>query len=86
MSAELPRGLGPCDRLTVEQALRWLGMGDADGRRFLRDRDLIRRYSGRPRVIVGELVAAHDDAWDERQKARAAARGPSRTSLPRAKL
>jgi len=67
---EPPRGLGPCDRLTVDEALAWLGMGDADGRLFLRERGLIKFYKGRRRILAGELAAADDDSWEQRQRAR----------------
>ena len=62
------RGYGPCDLLTVRQAARVLRMSDADAKVFLERRGLIHYYDGRPRVIAGELVAAHDEA----RRARAA--------------
>ena len=80
-----PRGLGPCDLLTIEQAARVLKMGDADAETFLERRKLIRRYGDRRRVVAGELVAAHDAALREgRRTARAEAPGvPSWDELRR---
>jgi len=77
-----PRGLGPCDRLTVDEALAWLGMGDADGRLFLRERGLIKYYKGRRRVLAGELAAADDDSW-KREQARRAQTAPEPSTVPR---
>lgn len=60
-----PRGLGPCDLLTLEQACRVLRMNDADGRAFLAARGLVKHFAGRPRVVAGELVQASDEAQVE---------------------
>lgn len=60
-----PRGLGPCDLLTLEAACRVLKMSDAEGRAFLVARGLVRHFAGRPRVVAGELVRAHDEADQE---------------------
>jgi hypothetical protein len=51
-----PRGLGPCDVLTVTEAVAVLAMRDADGRAWLRARGLIHDVDGRERVICGDLV------------------------------
>jgi len=69
----LPRGLGPCDLLTVAEALAVLGLSDTDGRQLLRERGLVRNFLGRPRVVAGDLVRADDDAWQGR---------PATTALP----
>jgi hypothetical protein len=64
------RGLGPCDLLTIEQACRVLRMSDRDGRAFLEQRRLVKLYAGRPRIVAGELVRAHDDADQEQEPVR----------------
>jgi hypothetical protein len=75
-----PRGLGPCDLLTVEQACRVLRMNDREGRAFLVARGLVKHFAGRPRVVAGELVRAFDEA-DQEEPARPAAPALRRVSL-----
>lgn len=62
MSIERIRGLGPCDLLTIQEACRVLRINDHEGRAWLQDRGLIRRFCGRPRVKADELCAAYDGA------------------------
>lgn len=60
--AERLRGLGPCDLLTIAEAVRVLGIREREGRALLVRRGLVRHYAGRPRVLVGDLVAATDES------------------------
>lgn len=53
-----PRGLGPCDVLTVEEAARALRMREADARAWLRAKGFIREIGGRERVPWGEVYRA----------------------------
>lgn len=53
-----PRGLGPCDILTVAEAVSVLAMRETDGRLWLRERRLVHDVAGRERVICGDLVEA----------------------------
>jgi hypothetical protein len=76
-----PRGLGPCDLLTVEAACRVLRMSDRDGRAFLEARGLVRHFAGRPRVVAGELVKAHDEADQEHEPVRQVGPALRRVSL-----
>ena len=52
------RAIGPCNILTVREAVRELGIRHADAIRWLEDRKLIRRVAGRRRVIAGDLAEA----------------------------
>jgi hypothetical protein len=53
-----PVGLGPCDVITVPEAVAMLGMREPDARRWLADHDLVHDVAGRERVIAGDLVEA----------------------------
>jgi len=52
------RGLGPCDVLTVEEAVAVIGIRRADAMRWMAGLDLIHDVAGRRRVIAGDLVQA----------------------------
>jgi len=56
------RPLGPCNVLTVAEAVAELGMGDKEGRAFLAEHDLVhhpgRHRRGSGRVIAGDLIEA----------------------------
>jgi hypothetical protein len=53
-----PVGLGPCDVITVPEAVAILGMREPDARRWLAEHDLVHDVAGRERVIAGDLVEA----------------------------
>lgn len=68
-----PRGLGPCDVLTVPEAIAVLGMREPDAKRWLAEHSLVREVAGRPRVIAGDLTEAIRDAGRKGPDARAVA-------------
>lgn len=65
-----PRGLGPCDVLTVPEAVALLGMREPDARRWLAEHDLIHEVAGRQRVIAGDLTEAIRSAGRKGPSAR----------------
>ena len=68
-----PRGLGPCDVLTVPEAIAVLGMREPDAKRWLAEHELIREVAGRQRVIAGDLTEAIRNAGRKGPNARAVA-------------
>lgn len=52
------RAIGPCNILTVREAVRELGIRHADAVRWLEARNLIHLVAGRKRVIAGDLADA----------------------------
>lgn len=56
--AEMGRPLGPCNLLTLGEAIRELGVRHSDGRAWLIEHGLVRLVAGRRRVIAGELIEA----------------------------
>jgi hypothetical protein len=57
MSSER-RAIGPCNILTVHEAVRELGIRHMDAVRWLEARKLIHMVAGRRRVIAGDLIEA----------------------------
>lgn len=57
-SAARPVGLGPCDVLTMAEAIAMLGMREPDARRWLANHSLVHDVAGRERVIAGDLAEA----------------------------
>jgi len=55
-----PRGLGPCDLISVEEACRVMEMRDAAGEKWLEANGLIQWRDGRRRVCAGDLARTHD--------------------------
>lgn len=53
---------GPYTLLTPREAFRHIGISDAEGDALVRERGLLRFYKGRPRVLLQELLDAHDHA------------------------
>jgi hypothetical protein len=52
------RGLGPCDVLTVEEAVAVIGIRRADALRWMEGLGVIHDVAGRKRVVAGDLVEA----------------------------
>ncbi len=52
------RGLGPCDVLTVEEAVAVIGIRRSDALRWMAGLELIHDVAGRRRVIAGDLAEA----------------------------
>ena len=75
---ERPTGLGPCDLLTVAEAVRALRIREADARRWIRERGLVRRVEGRDLVVWGEVVRAISGAVEEPPSAAPRPRGRQR--------
>ena len=51
-------GLGPCDVLTVEEAVAVIGIRRADALRWMDGLGVIHDVAGRKRVVAGDLVEA----------------------------
>lgn len=78
--ADVGRPLGPCNLLTLAEAIRELGVRHADGRAWLIEHGLVRLVAGRRRVIAGELIEAIQASPLEGDGKAAAAK--ARGSLP----
>ena len=52
------RGLGPCDVLTVEEAVAVIGIRRSDALRWMAGLEIIHEVAGRRRVIAGDLAEA----------------------------
>lgn len=68
-----PVGVGPCDVLTVPEAVAMLGMREPEARGWLADHDLVHDVAGRERVIAGDLAEAIRGTGKKGPQARAVA-------------
>ena len=77
------RPLGPCNLLTVAEAIAELRMEEGEARAFLEEHDLVhhpgRRRRGSGRIIAGDLVEAIRRAGP----AKTGRRAPTVLPLPR---
>jgi hypothetical protein len=84
-----PRGLGPCDLLTPEEACRALHVRDSVGMAWLRERNLLRTIGTRLVVPWGEAyqrVVAGDGPSNEPTTPPPSPRPRGGGSLPRVPL
>ena len=87
--ADTGRPLGPCNLLTLQEAIAELGMRHHDARARILERGLVRLVAGRRRIIAGELVEAIKASPTEgnaRPAARRATEGRGLMDLPMARL